>query len=67
MNTKLLMPLCAALTLLAGCGQRSEPAPASGAATTPADPAAPPSDTAIPTDTPPPADTPPPTNPPSGG
>jgi len=68
MSTTFLIPLWAAVALLAGCNHRDdEAAPASGAATTPADPAAPPSDTAIPTDTPPPGEAPPPTTPPPGG
>ena len=79
MNTKLLIPLCAAVALLAGCKDRShdatkadEPAATPDATATPAPPPADtaPADTA-PADTapsnPPPADTQPANPPPSGG
>jgi len=75
MNTKLLIPLCAAVALLAGCKDRSHDAtkadePASTPAT-PTTPTAPPPADAAPADTapsnPPPADTQPANPPPSGG
>ena len=75
MNTKLLIPLCAAVALLAGCKDRSHDAtkadePAA-APSTPTTPAAPPPADAAPADTapanPPPADTQPANPPPSGG
>jgi type VI secretion system secreted protein VgrG len=80
MNAKLLIPLCAAVALLAACKPREDTtAPANDAANAPsttapaetpppADSAAPPpSETPPPADTPPPSDTPPPNPPPSGG
>ena len=77
MNTKLLIPLCAAVALLAGCKDRShdatkadEPAATPSTTTTPAETPPPPAD-AAPADTapsnPPPADTQPANPPPSGG
>jgi len=65
MSTKLLVPLCAAVALLASCGKHDEKAgdtaPPPDTTATPAAPA----ETPPPSDTPPPAETPPAETPPA--
>jgi hypothetical protein len=62
MSTKFLVPLCAAVALLAACGKRDDTKMQNDTATPPA------GDTAAPSTAPPPAETPPAdtTPPPSG-